>query len=92
MAAMGSLGWLDLTVPWPTLGPAPGDSQWTLQDVARQGDRVALTVAMAAIGLETRLGSFRREGLKPLGVGLAAAVAVSIVTFLAIRALGEIAV
>jgi uncharacterized integral membrane protein (TIGR00698 family) len=86
MAAMGSLGWLELSVPWPALG----DSQWTLQDLARQGDRIALAIAMAAIGLETKLGSFRREGLKPLAVGLATAVAVSVVTFLAIRALGDI--
>ena len=86
MAAMGSLGWLEVSVPWPALG----DSQWTLQDLAHQGDRIALAIAMAAIGLETKLGSFRREGLKPLALGLATAVAVSVATFLAIRALGDI--
>ena len=91
MAALGSLGWLDLAVPSLTLAPTLHDSQWTLQDLARHGDRIALAMAMAAIGLETRLWSFRREGLKPLGVGLAATVAVSIVTLLAIRAIAEIA-
>ncbi len=88
MAGMRSLGWLDLEVPWST---AP-ESSWTMQDLARQGDRIALAMAMAAIGLETRLGSFRREGWRPLAVGLTATVVVSGVTLLAIRALGGIAV
>ena len=88
MAGLSSLGWLDLAVPWPTLH----DSSWTMQDLARHGDRIALAMAMAAIGLETRLGSFRREGLRPLAVGLTATVAVCVVAFLAIKALGEIAV
>ena len=40
-----------------------------------------LTVAMASVGLGTHLGRLRNLGLKPLGVGLAAAVIVDVVSF-----------
>jgi len=84
MAACRSLGWLDFSVP---LLSTETDSV-KLLDAARGGDRVALTLAMAAIGLDTRFSSFRRTGLMPLAAGVVAAVAMSAATYFAIQALG----
>jgi uncharacterized integral membrane protein (TIGR00698 family) len=46
-----------------------------------------LTVAMASVGLGTNLKRLRRLGLKPLGVGLAAALVVGAVSFAMIELL-----
>ncbi|MEE2775160.1 MAG: putative sulfate exporter family transporter [Acidobacteriota bacterium] len=82
MAAARSFGLLDFGVqlPW-------NDGATSLLGLARLGDGVALTVAMAAIGLETRLAAFRNTGLKPLAAGVIASVAVAGATYLAILAL-----
>lgn len=81
MAACRSLGWLDFGVPLLSTDAAPVK----LLDAARGGDRIALTTAMAAIGLDTRFSSFRRTGLKPLVAGVIAAVAMSVATYFAIQ-------
>lgn len=81
MATLRSLGWLDVTLP-VGMG-VPGRS--TLADLAHAGDHFALATAMAAIGLETRLATFRRTGLSPLGAGAVAAVAATVATYLALR-------
>ena len=46
-----------------------------------------LIVAMASVGLGTNLKRLRTLGLRPLGVGLAAAVVVGVVSFGLIRVL-----
>ncbi len=48
-----------------------------------------LTIAMAAVGLGTSLERMRRLGLRPLAVGLAAALVVGGVSALLIRSFGE---
>ena len=80
MAAASSLGWLDAGVPLPV----GGEAETSLKELARNGDRIALTLAMGAMGLATRFDSFRREALRPLLVGACAAF------FLALFALGAV--
>jgi uncharacterized integral membrane protein (TIGR00698 family) len=54
---------------------------WTAAlGAASQAAGGCLAVAMAAIGLSTRLGRLRRLGLAPLAAGLAAALAVALVS------------
>jgi uncharacterized membrane protein YadS len=50
-----------------------------------------LAVAMTAVGLGTSFAKLRRVGLKPLVVGLSAAVVVGGVSFALIRALAALA-
>lgn len=52
---------------------------------------VALLLAMAAVGLGTSLRRLRALGLTPLAVGLAAALAVGVVSILSIRGLAALA-
>jgi len=49
----------------------------TIQSIAT----LALTVAMASVGLGTDIGEIRRIGLKPLGIGLLSALIVGAVSF-----------
>ena len=50
----------------------------------RTGAEVCLLLAMAAVGLNTRFADMKRIGLKPLGLGLFAALVVGLVSFAAI--------
>lgn len=84
MAACRSLGWLDFELPLLSNDATPT----RILDAARGGDRIALTMAMAAIGIDTRFSSLRRIAVTPLVAGLVAAIAMSVVTYFAIQALG----
>jgi uncharacterized membrane protein YadS len=48
-----------------------------------------LIVALAGVGLSTNFGSFKGLGFKPFLVGLTAAMAVGVVSFVAISLLGS---
>lgn len=61
-----------------------GDLVKTLQDTAR----VLILVALAGVGLSTRLEAMRRTGAKPFWIGLATAVVTSGTSLLLIRLLG----
>ena len=61
-----------------------GDLAKTLQDTAR----VLILVALAGVGLSTRLEAMRRTGAKPFWIGLVTAVVTSGTSLLLIRLLG----
>ena len=50
---------------------------------------ICLLLAMAAVGLNTRLADMKEIGLKPLGLGLFAAIVVGMVSFAAISLLAQ---
>lgn len=52
---------------------------------------LCLSLAMAAVGLGTSFARLRGLGLRPLGVGLAAATLVGFVSFVLVRTLGPLA-
>jgi uncharacterized integral membrane protein (TIGR00698 family) len=60
------------------------DTWRALLDVAQTTSEWALTTAMAAVGLSTRLAAFRALGWRPLALGLFAATLVGAVSVLAI--------
>jgi len=59
--------------------------------VATRTATLCLTVAMAAVGLGTSFTRLRGLGMKPLAVGLAAAMLVGIVSYLLVGAIGPMA-
>ena len=74
--SVGALGWL---------------SQGVGRDLAadaRAASKLLVLVALAGVGLGTRLSVMRRTGLRPLAVGLATATAVSVLSLLLIRWIG----
>ncbi|HTM00979.1 MAG TPA: hypothetical protein VL503_07635, partial [Candidatus Omnitrophota bacterium] len=50
--------------------------------------RVLILIALAGVGLSTRIASMRRAGLRPFYVGLVVATAVSAVSLLWIHTVG----
>ena len=71
-----SAGSPDALANWKTfLGAANTTSTW------------ALTIALAGIGLSTEFAKLRGLGLKPLMVGLVAALSVGVVSFLSLTLL-----
>ncbi|MBU2600635.1 MAG: putative sulfate exporter family transporter [Actinobacteria bacterium] len=66
-------------------------SAWTaLHGTVKTGAEYLLLVALAGVGMSTDFRSFGRLGLKPFLVGLGAALAVGLVSFVAISALGSL--
>ncbi len=62
---------------------------WTsLHGLLKDGAGFLLVVALAGVGLKTKLGLFRGLGLKPFLVGMGSAAAVGIISFLMISLLG----
>ena len=55
---------------------------------ARAASKLLVLVALAGVGLGTRLSVMRRTGLRPLAVGFATAVTVSVLSLLLIRRIG----
>lgn len=79
MAALQSAGvlrWLSIR--------AGRDLAADAQNVAR----VLILIALAGVGLSTRIAAMRRAGLRPFYVGLVVATAVSVVSLLWIRVIG----
>ena len=54
-------------------------------EIFKVGSGICLSVAMAALGLSTRLNELRAMGLKPFVAGLTAAFTVGIVSFITIH-------
>ena len=59
-------------------------------EVAGSASSLCLAVAMASVGLGTSLSRLRSLGLRPLGMGLAAALGVGVMSFLLVRLVGPI--
>ena len=59
------VGWFLLAVNANTLGLIPRTWHGALSDMAQ----VMITIALAAIGLSTRLRDIRRAGFRPLALG-----------------------
>ncbi|MDX1459786.1 MAG: putative sulfate exporter family transporter [Xanthomonadales bacterium] len=83
MSLLRTLG--DMTDP--AFGFLNADAWGQVVSVTREAAEVCLGVAMAAVGLGTRLAGLREIGFKPLGVGLFSAVLVGGVSWALIQAL-----
>ena len=59
------VGWVLLAVTANTLGLIPRPWHGALSDMAQ----LMITIALAAIGLSTRLRDIRRAGFRPLALG-----------------------
>jgi uncharacterized membrane protein YadS len=57
-------------------------------DLATQTATICLSLAMAAVGLGTSFSRLRGLGLRPLAVGLAAAMLVGLVSYVMVRTVG----
>ena len=70
--------------PFGLLAP----EQWhAFLDAGKHGATYCLGVAMAGVGLGTRIADLRRIGLRPLGLALTSALLVGVVSVLLVRAL-----
>lgn len=83
MAVLRTVGDLGVT-PFGVLEP---DTWARVIELVQRAAEVALLLAMAAVGLRTRLRKLYRLGLRPFGVGLVAALCVGLVSVLLIRVL-----
>jgi len=70
--------------PFGVLDPATW-KQWV--GWIKHGAELCLGIAMAAVGLGTRLAGLRQIGMKPFGVGLFSAVLVGVVSYLLVATL-----
>lgn len=82
-----------LPIPWFVLGFVAliGVSSFQLLPTAwtaalTQGNKFLLTVSMVAMGLETKLHKFKEMGLRPLYLGAAAWLFISIVSLTLVEA------
>lgn len=66
----------------PAFGFLPVDTWQALMAGAARVSELALGVAMAGVGLGTRLAGLKAMGLKPLAVGLVSALLVGLVSYL----------
>ena len=62
------------------LGVFSQDQWHAILDLGKNGAKYCLGIAMAGVGLGTRIGDLRRIGLKPLGLALASALFVGILS------------
>ena len=69
------------------LGMFSQDQWHAFLDTARHGAKYCLGIAMAGVGLGTRIGDLKTIGLKPLGLALVSALLVGILSALMIRTL-----
>ena len=74
MAALSSLGLLDATI-----------GETSLREIASISARSLILVALAALGLSTRVAELRRVGLRPLLFGASLAAVLAIASLLLIR-------
>jgi len=59
-----------------------GRAQWSaVLDWSQQATAVCLTLAMASVGMGTRLSKLRRLGVRPLALGLVAAATVGLISY-----------
>jgi len=77
MVGLRSLGLLpDLVLHFPASSPlGGGEVGMSLVDLAGNGSRLCIALAMAAVGLETRFALFGRTGLRPLAAATGIALA-----------------
>jgi uncharacterized membrane protein YadS len=71
----------------PVFGPAGREVWGSIIGGAQTVSEVCLTVAMAAVGLQTRIGAFRQLGIEPLLLAMFTAAVVGGVSLLSIRLL-----
>ncbi len=73
----------------PAFGSTAMDLWHSTVGGAQKLSELCLTVAMAAVGLQTRIGAFRQIGFRPLLLAMITAAAVGAVSLLSIRLLLE---
>jgi uncharacterized integral membrane protein (TIGR00698 family) len=73
----------------PALGPMGRDAWNSIVGGAQRLSELCLTVSMAAVGLQTRIGAFRQIGFRPLLLAMLTAAVVGGVSLLSIRLLLE---
>jgi uncharacterized integral membrane protein (TIGR00698 family) len=71
----------------PALGPMGRDAWNSIVGGAQRLSEICLTVSMAAVGLQTRIGAFRQIGFRPLLLAMLTAAVVGGVSLLSIRLL-----
>jgi uncharacterized integral membrane protein (TIGR00698 family) len=89
LAAIRSLGDAGLNAGGAALG-LWDSSAWTgIHDLIKGWAETLMVVALAGVGLSTNFRTFKGLGLKPFLVGLGAALAVGLVSYIAIMLLGS---
>lgn len=74
-----------------TAGTFDALSRWLGRDVGRdlkEASRFLILVALAGVGMGTKLSALRRTGLRPVWIGVATAVATSLASYAMIRVFG----
>lgn len=79
MALLNTLGLLPQLTAHSARSPLfkPGDYNLDLAKIAEQISRFCITISMAGVGLETKLSSMRKTGLKPFVASLIAVIFVA---------------
>lgn len=90
VAVLRTIGDAGLQAGGSAFGILSETSWTTLVSVTRTWAGRFLVIALAGVGLSTDIRNFKALGLKPFFVGLAAALSVSIVSYLAITLLGDL--
>ncbi len=92
MAVVRSVGDAGINAGGNALGIWAAEGWKAVHGTIKDGAGYLLIIALAGVGLKTRLSSFKGLGWKPFMVGLGAAAAVGLISFLMISLLGDLIV
>jgi uncharacterized membrane protein YadS len=89
MAALRSIGDAGINAGGSAFGLWSSDTWNEIIATIKNWAEIFLVMALAGVGLSTKFQSLRKLGSKPFLVGLAAALSVGVVSFVAITLLGN---
>ena len=89
MAVLRSVGDAGINAGGEAFGLWSGETWSGMIGVIKKWAEIFLVLALAGVGLSTKIQSLRKLGVKPFIVGLAASLAVGVVSFIAITLLGN---
>ena len=89
MAILRSIGDAGINTSGNAFGMWQSGSWAGTISLIKSGAEILLVMALAGVGLNTKLKSLQKLGIKPFIVGFAAALSVGVVSFIAITLLGD---
>ena len=89
MAVLRSIGDAGINAGGDAFGLWPDETWRAIISLVKKWAEIFLVAALAGVGLSTKFQSLKRLGIKPFLVGLAAALSVGVVSFVAITLLGQ---